>query len=676
MEISEEAVIVNSSRLKSVVWNDFDRVKKGETFAAICRHCKRILSGSSTSGTSHLRNHLIRCRRRSNHDITQLLTRGKRKQSTLALTSFSYNQAPVKNEVVTVASTNLEQGLKVGNINTGSVNFDYRRSQLDLARMIIMHGYPLGMVDDIGFKTFVRNLQPLFDLVTVSEVEADCVEIYKKEKQRVYEELDKLPGKVSLTVDRWATNGGTEYLCLIAHYIDDSWELKKKILNFLVVDPTQAEESLSELVMTSLRNWDIDRKLFSLTIDNRSTYDKIVCRIRDQLCQHRFLMCEGQLFDVRCAASTVKLLVHDVLETSGEIINKVRQTIGYVKGSQGTQEKFNEIVKLVGVNWQKGLFVDNPFRWNSTYMMLEAALEYKEAFPQLQEHDPGFSMCPSGLDWDRLRAITSILKFFHEVSNVFVGRKHITANSYFAEICDIHLQLIEWCQKSDDFISSLALKLKSKFDEYWKKCSLIMAIAAILDPRFKMKLVEYYYPQIYGDSAPDCIDIVSNCMRALYSGHAIYSPLAAHGQSSASESSGSTVKDRLTGFDRFLHETSLSQNTKSDLDKYLEEPLFPRSVDFSILNWWKVHEPRYPVLSMMARNILGIPISKVAQESLFDTGDRALDHCWSSLKSDTLQALMCSQDWMRNELEDALHTAVMDSKSSGTPVFALRYDAN
>ncbi|KAL0399662.1 UNVERIFIED_CONTAM: Zinc finger BED domain-containing protein RICESLEEPER 1 [Sesamum radiatum] len=147
-----------------------------------------------------------------------------------------------------------------------------------------------------------------------------------------------------------------------------------------------------------------------------------------------------------------------------------------------------------------------------------------------------------------------------------------------------------------------------------------MAIAAILDPRFKMKLVEYYYPQIYGDSAPDCIDIVSNCMRALYSGHAIYSPLAAHGQSSASESSGGIVKDRLTGFDRFLHETSLSQNTKSDLDKYLEEPLFPAVVDFNILNWWKVHEPRYPVLSMMARNILGIPISKVAQESLFDTG--------------------------------------------------------
>ncbi|EOA34771.1 hypothetical protein CARUB_v10022346mg, partial [Capsella rubella] len=65
MDLSD-AVIVKSGRLKSVVWNDFDRVRKGETYVAICRHCKKRLSGSSASGTSHLRNHLIRCRRRSN----------------------------------------------------------------------------------------------------------------------------------------------------------------------------------------------------------------------------------------------------------------------------------------------------------------------------------------------------------------------------------------------------------------------------------------------------------------------------------------------------------------------------------------------------------------------------------------------------------------------------------
>ena len=65
---------------------------------------------------------------------------------------------------------------------------------------------------------------------------------------------------------------------------------------------------------------------------------------------------------------------------------------------------------------------------------------------------------------------------------VFAESKHPTANIYFPEVCAIHLQLIDWCQSVDEDISSLALKMKSKFDEYWKKCSLALVVAAILDP--------------------------------------------------------------------------------------------------------------------------------------------------------------------------------------------------
>ncbi|KAH7861359.1 hypothetical protein Vadar_025126 [Vaccinium darrowii] len=215
--------------------------------------------------------------------------------------------------------------------------------------------------------------------------------------------------------------------------------------------------------------------------------------------------------------------------------------------------------------------------------------------------------------------------------------------------------LIEWCQNMDAYLSSMALKMKTKFDEYWKNCILALAVAAILDPRFKMKLVEYYYPQIYDNSSTDCIDIVSNCMKALYNGHAICSLLDSHGHGLAcqvgGDSGGIESRDRLTGFDCFLHETSQSQNTKLDLDKYLEEPLFPWNMDFSILNWRKVHTPRYPILSMMARNILGIPMSKVSIESAFSTGDRMLDERRSSLRLDTVQALMWAQDWIRNDSE-------------------------
>ncbi|KAK3042429.1 hypothetical protein RJ639_000153 [Escallonia herrerae] len=324
MEISEETVMVDSSRLKSVVWRDFDRVKKGDKCVAVCRHCKKRLSGSSTSGTSHLRNHLIRCRRRSNNDISQLLaTRGKRKEGNLALANYDFEQELRKIEKTSLMKTEFEEGqTKDGTAVVGISTFDHKRSRFNLARMIILHGYPLSMVEHVGFRTFVRNLQPLFELVSFAEVEADCKHIYLNEKQKIAELLEKLPGKVSLTVDMWVGKADAKYLCLTAHYIDDTWLLNKKILNFIMVDPSRTEDMLSELIMTSLMDWGMDRKLFAMTFDD-SNYANVACRIRERLSQNRFLLCKGQLFEVRCAANVIKLMVQDILEALDEVIHKI-----------------------------------------------------------------------------------------------------------------------------------------------------------------------------------------------------------------------------------------------------------------------------------------------------------------------------------------------------------------
>ncbi|KVH95835.1 Zinc finger, BED-type predicted [Cynara cardunculus var. scolymus] len=100
MEISDEAVLVDCSRLKSAVWKDFDRVKRGDACVAVCKHCKKKLSGSSTSGTSHLRNHLIRCRRRSNHDVSQMLTsKGKKKEGSLVPVNFTFDHDQGKADI-------------------------------------------------------------------------------------------------------------------------------------------------------------------------------------------------------------------------------------------------------------------------------------------------------------------------------------------------------------------------------------------------------------------------------------------------------------------------------------------------------------------------------------------------------------------------------------------------
>lgn len=670
METPNDSVNKKPKRLTSVVWNHFERVKKADLCYAVCVHCNKKLSGSSNSGTTHLRNHLMRCLKRSNFDVSQLLAakRKKKDSNTLALTNISYDEEQKKDENISIGTIQFEEDQKKEVPITYQCisKFDQERSRLDLARMIILHGYPLAMVDHIGFKVFVKNLQPLFELTTNDSIELECMEIYGKEKQKVYEMVKKLHCRVSFTVDKWTAPENTGYWCLTAHYIEENWKLQKKILNFIAIDSSQAEDALSDVIIKCLMEWDLDRKLFSMTIDDLSTSDDTVFRIKDWLSQTRPLLSNGQLFDMRCATTLLNLIVQDALETLREVIRKIRESIKHVKNSQATQGKFNEVAQQAGINTQKCLFLDSQVQWNSTYRMLETALEYRSAFAVFHEHDPSYTMALSDAELELASSITACLKLLSEIINVIAGNKHPTANIYFPEICDVHIQLIEWCKSPDPLISSMALKMREKFDRYWNKCSLSLAIAAILDPRFKMKLVEYYYTKIYGSNASDYIKEVSDGVKELFNQYSMGSTSASIDQGPARPGNclllPSTSNDRLKGFDKFLHETSQSQSVVSDLDKYLEEPVFPRNFDFNILNWWKVHTPRYPVLAMMVRDVLGVPMSTVAVGSLFHTEGRVLDHYRSSLNPDTLQALICTQDWLRAEKEEPspslVHTAV------------------
>ncbi|KAK8698371.1 hypothetical protein V6N13_114492 [Hibiscus sabdariffa] len=104
--------------------------------------------------------------------------------------------------------------------------------------------------------------------------------------------------------------------------------------------------------------------------------------------------------------------------------------------------------------------------------------------------------------------------------------------------------------------------MKAKFNKYWSKCSLSLAVAAILDPRFKMKLVEYYYSQIYGSTALERIKEVSDGLKELFNTYSICSTLIDQDSAlplGSLPSSSNDGRDRLKGFDKFLHETSQSQ---------------------------------------------------------------------------------------------------------------------
>jgi hypothetical protein len=50
----------------------------------------------------------------------------------------------------------------------------------------------------------------------------------------------------------------------------------------------------------------------------------------------------------------------------------------------------------------------------------------------------------------------------------------------------------------DGYKKLMATQIIFKFEKYWSKFSVVLAIVVVLDPHYKLRLVKYYYTKIYG----------------------------------------------------------------------------------------------------------------------------------------------------------------------------------
>jgi hypothetical protein len=105
------------------------------------------------------------------------------------------------------------------------------------------------------------------------------------------------------------------------------------------------------------------------------------------------------------------------------------------------------------------------------------------------------------------------------------------------------------------------------------------------------------------------------------------------------------LRDRISK--KLKMNNGASSNAKTELDKYLVEACEEAEGKFDILGWWKLNAHRFPVLAALACDVLAIPITSVASESAFSTGGRILDDFRTSLTPFMLEALVCTQDWLR-----------------------------
>jgi len=207
------------------------------------------------------------------------------------------------------------------------------------------------------------------------------------------------------------------------------------------------------------------------------------------------------------------------------------------------------------------------------------------------------------------------------------------------------------------YLKKMGAAMLDKFDKYWEEKNNVMVIATILDPRFKMRYIQFYFNGLYGPTRceQEVADIKKE-LEELYKKHELEQRRKIGGSNSLSTTQSASSSKETTSsvaclvsseFQSFL-ESSASESSKSELLIYLDEANHSlNDKNFNLLQYWKVNALRFPVVSSMAKKFLAVPASSVSSESTFSCGGRILDDYRSSLKPATVQALVCASSWIR-----------------------------
>ncbi|XP_076905372.1 zinc finger BED domain-containing protein RICESLEEPER 2-like [Bidens hawaiensis] len=629
----EDGQNVGGKRKRSAVWNHFKLMKVNGEDKAECNYCKKKLGGSSKNGTSHLRDHFERCPRRTVKDIRQSILIMEQKKvdgSSSYLSNYTFNPD---------------------------------NSRRDLAEMIIVHEYPLTTVDHHGFRKFVQGLQPLFKVPSRNTIKSDILKIYEYERVKTKKLLGRITSRVAITTDMWTANHQRKgFMAVTAHFIDDSWNLQSRIMRFIYVPAPHTADVLADTLYDCLCDWNIDRKVSTLTVDNCTTNDAIINKLLQKL-PLRSLMRKGELFHMRCCAHILNLIVQDGLSVIEDGIERIRDSVLFWSASGKREQKFEEAANQLEMEYTKKLIVDCKTRWNSTYLMLSVAIPYRHVFTRLKQREPRYTSLPTDLDWDLATEICNKLQLFYRVTLLFSGNKYPTANVFFPLICEIRFSMREWTKSSIVDISLMAYKMSSKFDKYWSVIHGIMGMAAVLDPRYKLKYVELLMPALYGEEmAKEEFKSLEDFVRAFFKEYESTNSRGKNyyegGGSSSSLFSSGLSECSSGGFQKFLSDIKSKAkvnddlNDMAELDNYLKENLLPDEVELDLLLWWKTNGGKYPTLQRMAKDVLAIPVSTVASESAFSTSGRLISPHRSRLHPKTLEALMCAQSWLLNEIRE------------------------
>lgn len=132
---------------------------------------------------------------------------------------------------------------------------------------------------------------------------------------------------------------------------------------------------------------------------------------------------------MRCVGQIINLIIQYTIKEVGKYVHHVKIIVRFIKQSPSILKKFKECIKLEKKCQSKSfLSLDVPIKRNSTYLILNSALEFQRAFERYKEVDPQFIAklereeeasqdgIPCDGDWEITRRLVVLLERIYELT--------------------------------------------------------------------------------------------------------------------------------------------------------------------------------------------------------------------------------------------------------------------
>ena len=284
--------------------------------------------------------------------------------------------------------------------------------------MIVCNGVPLTFFQDDGFQLLNGTFAKILEIQLGRQAIRSMV-LKKSEEEKSKLKESPSGALVSIKFDG-VTRLRSHFLGISVQYYHKEHGLTLKTLALIDTEANHTSSHLKEILLDTLKQFNISKQqVLACVVDNASNMtrtvqllnedegdeddDEEIKEIQDSL------SIDHTIYHMRCAEHTLQLGIRDVLKKgrAEKFLTKLRKLAQHLRSPHTD--------KILKRRANKGMLIDMPTRWGSTFLNLQRLADLKCFVQDLGSHESYLTES----EWAEVKMMVEVLQISHAATIYF-----------------------------------------------------------------------------------------------------------------------------------------------------------------------------------------------------------------------------------------------------------------